>query len=536
MVGTGTKFPCSVVYLHIFCFADRKAPPQQTEKSSVEPNSDSRGNASEASRMPRTTPLNQSRASSQGGVGGKSKSSKELGTRELSPADNVLLPSVGTDSSHKAPVVDQKEQNEQVKREEAVALLNHLTKMREENVQKGNLFPQSMRYVFRPAGDSVQNLSKRKQKELEEAQTVSPRDLASREVESRQRAKFQGLVGENEFDLIPSHTQLEQKRPKKVAAHSNQVFVSADKPSVGEEGGFRIDSFKAIPPPPLYGPCEDSGQPCAKEALAAILPHVENQSQLLEGSRSCASRNTSIVTALSFSDSGSSTDSVRSARQVHDSCNSPGLSSSSLIDDEPKTTNDLLLEVSEGQTSVGLQQTGKLDLLCTSTEAGQSGSAGNQAFGPVKSIVSCSSPPARACLRTPDVSSTSSNGHSVEKSPASFSANSALNRGEMSASCNPLNVQTNSSLSTPAQQTTCSSPFSSPANSSSASSCSTASQEAVESKATQPGGSRNSGNSVPGHKGKGLTGGGRGIMAMLGVTLSPQELFMKRVQSNIAEP
>ena len=171
---------------------------------------------------------------------------------------------------------------------ETLAMLRH-SKAQQEKEKIGIPNPHSKKVVFRPAGQTVQALPKKKPGEFAAEGDVDSDDLTSRSFKPKPEAI--DLTG-NEFDVIPSQKELEEKYRSKLPSYSSgsmPVFVPADSPSTMDtEGGFKIDRFtETVPPPPYSGPGRNDGvHPSAIEALAAILPHVENQSAPLNGPQS----------------------------------------------------------------------------------------------------------------------------------------------------------------------------------------------------------------------------------------------------------
>ena len=141
--------------------------------------------------------------------------------------------------------------------------------------------------VFRPAGQNVDSVPKKLQREGERA--VESKDLASRGFQPCTPA---GNLTGSEFDLIPSQEELEEKyRSKEPSSGNMPVFVPADSPStVDGEGGFKIDRFtETVPPPPFSWPSGNDGAVPANKALADILPRVESQSMPKPVSQSLSS-------------------------------------------------------------------------------------------------------------------------------------------------------------------------------------------------------------------------------------------------------
>ena len=97
-----------------------------------------------------------------------------------------------------------------------------------------------------------------------------------------------------EFDCIPSQKYLDSQRRREYTKVKPDEFSIFNFPP----GGFRVDQFSSIPPPPPYcqEPSDDvetnSYEYDADEALKAILPQVEDESLLLSGSRTsfCSSQ------------------------------------------------------------------------------------------------------------------------------------------------------------------------------------------------------------------------------------------------------
>ena len=221
---------------------------------------------------------------------------------------------------------------------ETLAKLRQLTEERQEKERNGTANPHSVECTFRPAGECVLSMPKEQQRANERDE--NPDDLAGRMLTPC--PELVQLTG-CEFDEIPSQKELEEKyRSNQASSRSAPVFVPKDNLStVDSEEGFRIDIFtETIPPPPyakngalsslnealaatLSQAQLDSDSSClhsnasgantplvdfddnaddffgsfleqngtgvqltASEALAAILPHVESQSELQNGSRS----------------------------------------------------------------------------------------------------------------------------------------------------------------------------------------------------------------------------------------------------------
>ncbi|XP_076446034.1 uncharacterized protein LOC143283688 [Babylonia areolata] len=161
------------------------------------------------------------------------------------------------------------------------AVLSQLTKEQQEKEKNGQSIL-NRNYVFRAAGELLQGVSRKQQRELA-LQKITPADSLSDKTAVTQQDQHQDL--DEEYDAIPSYSKFGEKQGSGKMAHSSGFVSVPDQDCEPEDKGFDITTFKEAIPPPPYTITEDTNKSSAEEALAAILPRVENPSLLLDGSR-----------------------------------------------------------------------------------------------------------------------------------------------------------------------------------------------------------------------------------------------------------
>ncbi|KAL8603181.1 hypothetical protein ACOMHN_032627 [Nucella lapillus] len=195
---------------------------------------------------------------------------KGSGTDVSTPTPSVVTgtPQADTESSPRNPVAD---------------VLREATRKHQQKENRASVF-QDRAYMLRPAGKEALNISKKeKQRELKSLRCVNGDDLASKAATSSHPLRDQDIS--HEFDIIPCQSKLLENRSKQTVSHDGFVSAPDQEDTAPTIKGFDITTFKEAVPPPPYTVSEQTGRSCAEEALAAILPRVEDPSLLLEGSR-----------------------------------------------------------------------------------------------------------------------------------------------------------------------------------------------------------------------------------------------------------
>jgi hypothetical protein len=393
----------------------------------------------------------------------------------------------------------------------------------------GNVAGVKLNLHFRPAGEGLFGKPKPKKKAQQDGELSSNGGRASADLCRRPLLPTPpspttqlSLVG-NEFDAIPSHKDLAKSRPQpSVHSSSAPVFVTSEHHiSATTDHGFRVDFFReSILPPTPYSQSQKalddrdgSSANINEDPVSAILPRVENKTQLLSGSRADKSN------LIDFDGTGNDSErDVAFVSKAGGDLSQSGISkrdSGVLVDTRDTDTGDR-----QDYASMANPATSKQNLLRILQQVGRYSSSSLQ--NSATTLTSSS-----ACQPTSKLSSSSSQSSAANTSSLlsqSGAASSLSSSLSSSSSSSALTMKSGFELSSSysAQKTMTASGDASSAASMPIQRTGSASQPvSLNSSVSES----SSGMSKPT---KGISsGGGKSLMAMLGVSGTPQERTMK---------